>query len=291
MEVSMRISPRQHLLELWSAYAAAVRPDGKEWLWGGQSESNSIGDAEQLMVLLCPATEIAGFALDNPDNTEEDVLHALKKLGDAVTIPRLVLDQLAEFLARNTDKNGEPTFTAPGYMVPDRPEELSPQQLELEVVESYSISLTLCLAAAGFTKAFSNAVTRDELRNRVRTVDAAIKKRLTAAMVGLLRSFTVTTIKAGSTEQENLLFMLNQGRAPGREGMARLHRRLEGVRAQLPELTIGLAQDIEIFHCERCGRGLPRSAAGSPGGEGRAVPPVDRDRPPPPRGHAGLLGG
>ena len=249
MGVSMRISPRQHLLQLWESYAAAVRPDGGEWRRGGRGGANSVTDAEQLLVLLYPAAEVAGFALDDPDRIEDDVLGVLANLGDVRTIPRLIIGQLAEFLERNTGPDGEPVFTAGSRLIPDRAgADVTPRQLELEVVESYSISLTLCLAAAGFTKVFSASVSRPELRERIRAVDAAIDKRLTAAMVGLLRSFTLHAVRPGSVEQDHLMSMLNQGRAPDRYLLARLHRRLEGVRAKLPELTIGLAQNVDLFY-------------------------------------------
>ena len=55
----MRIQPRQQIFEVWKALLATSLRDG-EWRWGGIDGSNSISDAEQLLCLLYPATEIDG---------------------------------------------------------------------------------------------------------------------------------------------------------------------------------------------------------------------------------------
>lgn len=243
----MRINPRQHTLDMWRSFAHTVRPDGT-WVWGGREDSNSISDAEQLLVLLYPATELEGFAFDRPDNTEDDVLDALRGLGDRIQLPRLVIEVLWDFLSRHTDKNGEPVFNGGNYInVPGHESGPTEEQRRLDLVESYSMSVTLCLAAAGFSKSFSGSVTRPALRARLAEVDEAISRRLTAAMVGLLRSFTLNVLDGGSEAEANLLSMLGQGRAPGRESLAMLHRQLAPVRSLLPELSLGMAQEADLF--------------------------------------------
>lgn len=76
----MRIRPRQHLLETWQAVANASYDDNI-WTWGGRSGRNSISDAEQLLCIMGPATKIDSFKIDVPDETAEDVLRSLKRLG------------------------------------------------------------------------------------------------------------------------------------------------------------------------------------------------------------------
>jgi len=232
---------------MWRSYAHTARPDGT-WVWGGRDDSNSISDAEQLLVLLYPATELDGFSIDRPDSTEEDVLAALSGLGDRIQLPRMVIDLLWDYLSRHTDKNGEPVFNGGDYVNSLDPGEVSSEeQRRLDLVESYSMSVTLCLAAAGFTKSFSAAVTRPQLKARLAEVDEAINRRLTAAMVGLLRSFTLNVLDAGSQAESNLLAMLGQGRSVGRDGLTQLHRALEPVRSLLPELSLGVLQEADIF--------------------------------------------
>jgi hypothetical protein len=232
---------------MWRSFAHTARPDGS-WVWGGREDSNSISDAEQLLVLLYPATELDGFSIDRPDSTEDDVLAALSGLGDRVQLPRTVVDVLWDYLSRHTDKNGEPVFNGGDYVSAIDPDEAPTEdQRRLDLVESYSMSVTLCLAAAGFSKSFSAAVTRPQLRARLAEVDEAIDRRLTAAMVGLLRSFTLTVLESGSQAESNLLAMLGQGRSVGRDRLTALHRSLEPVRSLLPELSIGVAQEADLF--------------------------------------------
>ncbi|MBR7829527.1 hypothetical protein KDK95_24695 [Actinospica sp. MGRD01-02] len=232
---------------MWRSFAHTVRPDGA-WVWGGREDSNSISDAEQLLVLLYPATELEGFSIDRPDSTEDDVLSALAGLGDRIQLPRMVIDILWDYLSRHTDKNGEPVFNGGDYVSSLDPNEApSEEQRRLDLVESYSMSVTLCLAAAGFSKSFSASVTRPALRARLAEVDEAINRRLTAAMVGLLRSFTLNVLDAGSQAESNLLTMLGQGRSVGRDSLSMLHRDLEPVRSLLPDLSIGVAQEADLF--------------------------------------------
>src|SRR5438477_7052627 len=117
----MRIRPRQELLEIWRAIADysvrdAVDPDGeKTWVWEGRDGRNSISDAEQLLCIMLPATQVDPFGLDQPDDTAEDVLIALRRLGDAVEIPRLLIRFIAEYFDKYTGADGTPDFSGGSY--------------------------------------------------------------------------------------------------------------------------------------------------------------------------------
>src|SRR5947208_16273144 len=93
----MKIQPRQQLLDIWRAVARATMEDG-EWRWGGRRKPNCISDTEQLLCLMYPATEVQAFRLDRPDRTEEDVIDALSEIGDALEIPRVLVDVLRQYL-------------------------------------------------------------------------------------------------------------------------------------------------------------------------------------------------
>lgn len=82
----MRIKPRQQLLEIWEAVAAQGQ-HGRLWQGSEGAYRNSVSDAEQLLCLLYPATEVPALRLEVPDQTAEDVLAALRRIGDAVEIP------------------------------------------------------------------------------------------------------------------------------------------------------------------------------------------------------------
>ena len=96
-------------------------------------------------------------------------------------------------MARYTDEEG-PTFSGGSYLLTEEPDaEVKPEQAEYDITESYSISVTLCLSAKGFLREFQRTVERRELQSRIDTAVLAMDSRLTAAMVGLLRSFVVTS--------------------------------------------------------------------------------------------------
>ena len=87
----MRIQPRQQLLEIWRATARSSYADEKdEWIWGGRESPNSVSDAEQLLCIMLPATDIPRFRLDNPNQSDEQVLQALRHMGGAVEVRPLV---------------------------------------------------------------------------------------------------------------------------------------------------------------------------------------------------------
>src|SRR5437588_6421850 len=208
----VRIQPRRHTLEVWRAVARFSRRDKeKPWSWGGREQRNSISDAEQLLCLMYPAAEIGAFRLDAPDETADDVLDALKVLGDRKEIPRLLIDAVGEYMAEYRTDTGKPVFAGGSYFrALDPNEELTDKQRELDVVDSFATSISLALATLGFLRVFSRSVRREELRKKIAELEPATSVRLTAAMVGLLRSFAVNLFKLDSPEGRALLRTLNQ---------------------------------------------------------------------------------
>ena len=57
-----------------------------------------MSDAEQLLCLLYPATELANLSLDRPDAMASDVQNALKELGDPIRIPQVIVEVIADYL-------------------------------------------------------------------------------------------------------------------------------------------------------------------------------------------------
>src|SRR4051794_12641087 len=142
----MRIQPRQQLLEAWESVARACRPDEQHWAWGGRSDRNSISDAEQLLCILSPATILPSLRLDEPDRTADDVLDALRVLGDSVEIPKLLIRVITEYLTTYTDDTGNPIFPGGSYFgTVSGEEEPSKRQFDLDVVDSFSVSVRLSL--------------------------------------------------------------------------------------------------------------------------------------------------
>ncbi|WP_422772738.1 SCO2524 family protein [Plantactinospora sp. WMMC1484] len=239
----MRIQPRQELLEIWTATVRSSWQDGK-WQWGGRDGPNSISDAEQLLCILLPATQ-ASFGLDRPDETAEEMIRALRPLGTATQIPRVIIQVLTEYYQRYTDKSGTPVFSGRTYFQTDG-EEPSEQQLDLDIVDSFAMSITLSLAAIGFAKVFRSAVRREEILREIDDLETMASVRLTAAMVGLLRSFAVNVFDADSDEGQALIRTLNQGDLPQRQVVSQLRRRLRQTIASFREVMIGSGQVADL---------------------------------------------
>jgi hypothetical protein len=247
----MKIQPRQQLLDIWRAVARASIEDGK-WLWGGRRQTNCISDAEQLLCLMYPASEVPAFKLDLPDETAEDVLDALAGVGDALEIPQMLVNVLGEYLATYTTEAGAPSFGGGTYFFsadPDR--EPTPDQAGLQVVDGYSMSVTLMLAAIGFVRVFRSAVRREELRGALDELEAAASKRLSAAMVGLLRSFTVKVFQPDSRPGRTLIHSVNQDGLPDRVVAEQLQGELAEIRAGIRDLSIGSGQPSELDNPNR----------------------------------------
>lgn len=251
----MRIHPRQHILEVWRSVVNASFQDGT-WVWGGQDESNSINDAEQLLCLLYPAIEITSLCLDRPDVIASDVLKTLRPLGDSVRIPQLIISALDDYITKYTNEQGEPVFAGGSYFrsgphqngSDSKKPEITESQRALDIVDSYSMSVTLCLASLGFIKVFKPQIgRRAELKIKVEKLERTISSRLTAAMIGLLRSFVVNTVEIDDPPGRVMLNMVNQAGVREDIVLEDLRRSLSRVRAMLrDDVRIGVASEVEL---------------------------------------------
>ncbi|MFJ4618138.1 SCO2524 family protein [Streptomyces sp. NPDC088812] len=240
----MQIKPRQNLLEVWQAVARHSF-DGGEWDWGAWGGRSSVADAERLLCLLYPATEITALRLDDPDTTQRDVERALRNAGDAAEIPGNLVKVLSDFMEQHRGDEG-PAFAGGYYFTPEDPDqELSKEQRDVGVVDSYSMSVTLCLATLGFLKVYRGKTQRASTRERIDRLQKATSARLTAAMVSLLRSFTVNVVDVSSDQGQALTRLLGQGRLSERQVLHRFQTRFKALRAVISEsVTLGLDRDV-----------------------------------------------
>lgn len=243
----MKLHPRQEILEVWKSIAQIAYRDG-EWSWEGRYGTNSISDAEQLLCLIFPAAELAGFKLDSPDQTAEDTLAALAELGDSVQIPRLLIKVIREYLEKYSDEMLQPIFSGGSYFISTvSGKTATEEQQKMDVVDSYAMSVNLMLGTLGFLKVFRQSVSRDEILRDIRELELMCSKRLSAAMVGLLRSFTVNVFSPSSPAGQAMLRTVNQVEAPEQRILTDLAMSLRGVRAGLRDLTIGSGQvDVDL---------------------------------------------
>jgi hypothetical protein len=236
----MQIQPRQQILDIWNATTRVSYREGN-WVPGGRDGSNSISDAEQLLCIMAPATEIPLFRLDRPDAVANDVLDKLGELGDNLQIPQRLMRALTAYIDRYTAPDGTPVFSGGSYFRSDvEGEEIKQAQREMDVVDSFSISITLMLAIVGFTQIFRQVVTRQALIEQVDSLERKANQRLSAAMVGLLRSFTVNVFNAESNFGRELIRTVNQERRPANLVVDELREALREINARLrDDVTIG----------------------------------------------------
>src|SRR5262249_10195032 len=227
---------------------------------------DAISDAEQLLAILVPATQLPSFRLDVPDQTRDDALEALRYLGDRGTVPiRLIRAQTA-YLSRYRDEQRRPVFPAGRYLESDS---------DREVVESFAIGLRLSLAAIGFSRVFRSTLTDADagVRAEADRLEELARTRLTAAMVGLLRSFAVHTFDDDSPAGRRL-----------RRLVAQEHRDeqavLEELRSLLAEVGVSLYEEVQIGSrpTDRA-HPRPRFECGWSWGVIAGAPEVNVDRP------------
>ncbi|KAF4409976.1 MULTISPECIES: SCO2524 family protein [Streptomyces] len=253
----MQIKPRQQLLDIWRAMARHSFEDG-EWLWdksgGGIS---SVADAERLLCLMYPATEFPAFRLDDPDTTDRDVQDALKHAGGRLEVPGKILKILAEYMRTHTAEDKRPSFAGGHYFdTPDPKAELTAEQRQLGVVDSYSMSITLSLATLGFLKVYLTKPRRAEVQALAEELKSATEARLTAAMVSLLRSFTVNVFDSEAPQGRTLCRLIGQGQVSDRIVVQQFARRFKSLRATIRDsiflgvdVADALSDDSQLFEC------------------------------------------
>jgi hypothetical protein len=269
----MRIRPRQQLLDLWRAVLDCCFRDGT-WVWGGRDGSNSISDAEQLLCLLYPATSLGTFALDQPDSISGDARNALAPFGSETRIGSVLVNLIEAYIERYTGPDDEPIFAMGSYLRGTGDRAPTPAEQSVEIVDSYSMSLSLCIAALRFLKGYERSVSgllRDERKreftDRMCALQDQVGARLTAAMTGLVRSFVIHTTEPDSTAGQAILHMVNQTGVPTAEIIRSLSASLEPLRVRAAnEVRLAqaevfdIANDRRLFECG-WGWGVVRTAA------------------------------
>jgi hypothetical protein len=235
----MEIQPRRDILELWRATIDYCYPKG-EWIWGGLVERNSVSDAEQLLTILYPATVIQSLAVGAVDQTSDDVLDYLRSLGNALDIPRRLIEFIGDYM-RTYLIDGTPDFSGGTYFQPgdDEAAKVAAAQQGLHVVDSYSMSLTLCLSTLDFVRVYRQGVRSARMQEQVQELETLCRQRLSAAMVGLLRSFTINTFDPADPSGRAMCTMVNQ------TGLA-TEIVVGDLLAELADIRASIAQEVEL---------------------------------------------
>ncbi|MFB7720528.1 SCO2524 family protein [Nocardia sp. NPDC056100] len=258
----MRIRPRQQLLDLWRSHLETSYRDGV-WVWGGRDGSNSICDAEQLMCLLYPATELSSFALD-PERiaTADDVAAVVSVLGEDLRIGEFLVEVIEQFFDRYTDAEGEPIFAGGSYFRDVGQGAPTEEQRALDVVDSYSMSLSLCIAVLRFVRGLQRYLGGEvrlqagRLDKRIDALTPRVQSRLTAAMMGLIRSFVIHTPHFSSPAGQEILTLVNQTGSAFKDVITDFSGTLERIRVQarndirsLRTPDTDLRDDNLLFEC------------------------------------------
>jgi hypothetical protein len=248
----MLIRPRQQILDAWEAITRLAENAGG-WRWGGRDGRNSVSDAEQLLCLLGPATAIPPLGLADPDRTADDVTDALRAIGSRTEIPAVVLRLTLDYLDTYAAADGTPVFAGGSrfVVVPGVSAAVTAEQREFEVVDSFAVSVTLTLAALGFARTLRPVLTRADLLGQVEDLRIKAARRLTAALVGLLRSFSVNVFAPDSEFGVRQLRRVNQDGRP-------LRVVIDDLRAQLQRIHVRFRDDIIL------GSGAAESSALDP---------------------------
>jgi hypothetical protein len=252
----MEIQTRRHILEIWRATVDYCYRTGQS-RWCGRSGRNSISDAEQLLTIPYPATIIESLNVDRVDETADDALEHLRALGNAMDVPRRLIKFIAEhmrtYLAART-----PDFSGDTYFDPeDSAAAVEDEQKQLHVVDSYSMSVTLYLVTLGFVQVYRQGLRSQKSIQEVDDLRGLCSQRLTTAMVGLLRSFTVNTFDPTDAPGQTLCGLINQRGIATEVLVQDLFEDMAEIRAGLrQELTIGLVEVAEqlenrvrLFEC------------------------------------------
>jgi hypothetical protein len=234
----MEIQPRRDILELWRATIDFCY--GKEgWSWGGQAGRNSVSDAEQLLTILYPATVIQSLAVGSVDQTSDDVLNYLHSLGNGVDIPQRLVEFIGEYM-RTYLVDGTPDFSGGTYFTSgDKAATIAPAQQGLDVVDSYSMSLTLCLSTLEFLRVYRQGVRGARMQEQIQELEKLCRQRLSAAMVGLLRSFTVNAFDPDDVPGRSMCVMVNQNEM-ATDAVVR------DLLAELADIRASISQEVEL---------------------------------------------
>ncbi|HZE39891.1 MAG TPA: SCO2524 family protein [Stackebrandtia sp.] len=233
----MKIQPRQAMLDVWRSLIKSSYIDGS-WQWASGGRADSVVNAQQLMCLMTPVMEIESLRFSRPDETAADVLQALRGLGDAVELPRAVVKILTEFYELHS-VDEIPLFNGGGHFTRMEGDRLHPEVEQLDIVESFALSVSLSLSVLTFAREFRSVVSREELINQTLRLERLASDRLTASMVGLLRSFTVFTFDNDSVPGQIMLETANQSRQPVNRAQDQLRSDLRDVTAGLRDLRLG----------------------------------------------------
>lgn len=234
----MTLQPHREILEFWRAAARFSFREGA-FVWAG-SQGDSLADAEQLLSILHPATQLPRYRLDVPERSDDEALTALRLLGDRHSVPLRLIRAQTAYMTRYRDAAGKPTFTV---------------GLGPDCVESFAVGLRLSLVAIGFGRVYRSEVTDPDSVAEALRLEELATVRLTAALVGLVRSFAIRAYDDDSPDGQVLHRLVGQEYRDPKAVLSEYQSERAEARARiLEDVTIGSvapgnARDLPYFDC------------------------------------------
>jgi len=228
-----QISPRDSIKAVWRRWADVVKANrGLDEVWGDAfQQRNSLTDAQLLLTLLVPESDLPEFSLSGP--LSEIAAESLKDLnakarqsidkGLRETLEDLLVDFFEMYQPKSVSKSARSKksdngagvsrarrydFTAPSKIDLERDDPASKKlgtgrtdiTSSLEVVDSYSASLVLCLNVLLLNKRRATDINPGKEQDRWNSIAHFASERLTEAMKGLLASFAIYDLDTGEWE-------------------------------------------------------------------------------------------
>ena len=212
--INIRIKPRQHILDIFEAFTKTAIQNGSiQFL--PKEDTDSLQDAELMLCILYPATQLqnTGFALARAGKVHKDVLKSLAAWGDQSQIQKDILRAVDYYLRRYTTEDNRPVFTGTSRLRTysegndGTKEGITEEQRNIDITDAFSTSIHWCLAVLEFLREIESQDGKTEQIDKLRKDTS---HRLSAAMVGLLRSFTITVFEKDSEPEKCALDMLNR---------------------------------------------------------------------------------
>lgn len=180
----------------------------------GEGGRNSVMDAEALLCFLQPQGSLDSFSVRSGFGSHGLVTDIINQtirpsvdLGatldeDAITI---IIDLVSDYLEHNR-RNERPVFEAKTYLDPPPGVSAEPSVKALDIVDSYTMSVSVCLHVLYLMgRSGWGSTTNAHLEERCAAACKLASERLTYAMEGLCRSFAYTEVSISKWEKATLI--------------------------------------------------------------------------------------
>lgn len=195
-------NPQKAIIQIIGAFTEHVRKSKGSPFGDKKNDPNSIIDAEMLLILLMPYAAIRGkFDLGDPLHADDALALKLNQMvevkNQGCDLSGKVNDKIVDLLMTFFNKYSQNEGTVPNFSIgsygSDAEDHMLSTDKQPEIVDSYAMSLTLCIYVLRLIAAWKDSATKGKSEKVWQKLESLASKRLTASMQGLLSSFVVST--------------------------------------------------------------------------------------------------